>query len=322
MPSEDEQQPLSFFYRFFSPNIIKDIVDQSNLYSVQVKGRSIQLTHEEFLTFIAIQILMGVVQMPSYTDYWSRRLRFTNIADLMPLKRYQTIRRYIHFIDNNLDDGDRYFKVRPVVEKIRQNCLKIHEEQNFSIDEMMIPYKGTKAGNRRQYIQNKPNKWGFKNFVRAGASGLIYDFILYGGEDTFRNYTFTQDEISIGLGGLVVICINNAWLLYRQNKNKEKSLKEFRIDIYESLLKKGKPVKERSDFTEDIKEERKIKKPVVARPIEEIRYDQVGHFPDSCSYGRCRYCKDGKTNVICIKCNQRLCFVAGKRNCFLNFHKK
>lgn len=158
MPSDDEQQPLSFFYRFLSPNIIQDIVDQSNLYSVQVKGRSIQLTHEEFLTFLAIQILMGVVHMPSYTDYWNRRLRFTNIADLMPIKRYQTIRRYIHFIDNNLDDdGDRYFKVRPIVEKIRQNCLKMNEEQNFSIDEMMIPYKGTKAGNRRQYTQNKPN---------------------------------------------------------------------------------------------------------------------------------------------------------------------
>ncbi|KAF9408381.1 hypothetical protein HW555_011918 [Spodoptera exigua] len=121
---------------------------------------------------------------------------------------------------------------------------------------------------------------------------------------------------------LIDISINNAWLLYRQNKNKEKSLKEFRLDIFESLVKKGKPVKERSDITGDIKEDRKIKKPVVTRPIEDIRYDQVGHFPDSCSYGRCRYCKDGKTNVICIKCNQRLRFVAGKRNCFLNFHNK
>lgn len=121
---------------------------------------------------------------------------------------------------------------------------------------------------------------------------------------------------------LIDISINNAWLLYRQNKGKEKSLKEFRLDIFESLVKKGKPVKERSDITGDIKEDRKIKKPVVARPIEDIRYDQVGHFPDSCSYGRCRYCKDGKTNVVCIKCNQRLCFVAGKRNCFLNFHQK
>ncbi|KAH9635158.1 hypothetical protein HF086_009498 [Spodoptera exigua] len=39
---------------------------------------------------------------------------------------------------------------------------------------------------------------------------------------------------------LIDISINNAWLLYRQNKNKEKSLKEFRLDIFESLVKKRK----------------------------------------------------------------------------------
>ena len=71
-------------------------------------------------------------------------------------------------------------------------------------------------------------------------------------------------------------------------------------------MKKGKPVKERSDITADIKEDRKIKKSVVAGTTEDIRYDQVGLFHDSCSYGRCPYCKDGKTNVICIKCYQDL----------------
>ncbi|CAF4773039.1 unnamed protein product [Pieris macdunnoughi] len=46
---------------------------------------------------------------------------------------------------------------------------------------MMIPYKGRKAGNRKQYMKDKPSKWGFKNYVRAGVSGMIYDFILYAG---------------------------------------------------------------------------------------------------------------------------------------------
>lgn len=34
-------------------------------------------------------------------------------------------------------------------------------------------------------MKDKPNKWGFKNYVGAGVLGNIYDFILYGGEDTF-----------------------------------------------------------------------------------------------------------------------------------------
>lgn len=68
-----------------------------------------------------------------------------------------------------MENSDRYFKIRPVMEKIRQNCLKTEEEEQYSIDEMMMPYKGKKAGNRRQYLPNKPKKWGFKNFVRAGV---------------------------------------------------------------------------------------------------------------------------------------------------------
>ncbi|OWR41404.1 Phosphatidylinositol 3-kinase catalytic subunit type 3 [Danaus plexippus plexippus] len=95
---------------------------------------------------------MGVVSMPSFTDYWSLRYRYKLVAGLMPLKRYQQIRRFLHFVDNNVQDSDRYYKVWPLVQKIRDNCLAQENERRFSIDEMMIPYKGTKAGKRRQYI--------------------------------------------------------------------------------------------------------------------------------------------------------------------------
>ncbi|XP_061382924.1 piggyBac transposable element-derived protein 2-like [Danaus plexippus] len=197
---------LDYFYFFFSPDLITDIVYNTNLYAVEQLGRSIQLTEDEIKSFLAIQIMMGIVQMPAYTDYWARKTRYPLIADLMPLKKYQQIRRYIHFVDNTLQDSDRYFKIRPLMEKIRKNFLKI-EEGKYSIDEMMIPYKGRKAGKRKQYIKMKPKKWGFKNFVRAGVSGIIYDFILYGGDDTFRGLTFSEKEATIGLGGMVVLAL-------------------------------------------------------------------------------------------------------------------
>lgn len=63
--------------------------------------------------------------------------------------------------------------------------MKTEFETRFSIDEMIVPYKGKKVGNRKQYIKNKPRKWGFKIFVRAGTTGFVYDFLIYGGEDTF-----------------------------------------------------------------------------------------------------------------------------------------
>ncbi|XP_022823361.1 piggyBac transposable element-derived protein 3-like [Spodoptera litura] len=201
------QTPLEYFYKFFSPDILTHILEQSNAYAVSKTGRTLGLTEDELRDFIAIHIIMGVVSMPSYTDYWSLRYRYKLVADLMPLKRYQQIRRYLHFVDNNIEDSDRYYKIRPLVQKIRENCLAQENERRFSIDEMMIPYKGTKAGKRRQYMKDKPNKWGFKNYVRAGVSGMIYDFILYGGEDTFRFHTFSEQEASIGFGAQVVIAL-------------------------------------------------------------------------------------------------------------------
>lgn len=98
----------------------------------------------------------------------------------MSLKRYQAIRRFLHFVDNSLqkDSNDRYFKIRPLLDKMRQNFFKIKEEHKYTIDEMMVPYKGTRAGSRRQYIKNKPVKWGFKIYVRAGVSGMIFWYMV------------------------------------------------------------------------------------------------------------------------------------------------
>lgn len=63
-----------------------------------------------------------------------------------------------------------------------------------------------------------------------------------------------------------------------------------------------------------------IKKPVVARPTESVRYDGIDHFPKTVAKNRCRLCKDGKTIFMCTKCNMRLCILK-HRNCFYSFHK-
>ncbi|GFY47161.1 chimeric ERCC6-PGBD3 protein [Trichonephila inaurata madagascariensis] len=205
---EEDASPMTFFQMFFSKDIVRDIVEQTNFYSVRETGKSIKLTENEFNDFLAIHIIMGIVEMPSYLDYWSQKFRYDNVAEIMPLKRYQPIRRYLHFIDNNHDNGDRYYKIRPILEKVRQNCLKLQRRENkFSIDEMMIAYKGGKYGKRKKYIKDKPNKWGFKNYVRAGVSDTIYDFVMYGGEDTFRHHSFTEEESTLGFGAQVVLAL-------------------------------------------------------------------------------------------------------------------
>ncbi|CAK1594386.1 unnamed protein product [Parnassius mnemosyne] len=473
---------LDYFTDFFSNDIFELIVEQTNLYSVQTDSRSINITNDDVKDFIAITLIMGVVKMPSYRDYWSRFLRYPAVADIMPLKKYEKIRKYLHFADNSNINDDRYYKVRPIIEKIRLNCLKMKEEQRYSVDEMMVPYKGTRAGSRRQYLPKKPKNWGMKLFVRAGVSGLVYDFIPYGGEDTFRNHSFTEYEESLGLGAKVVlalcktiedkpavvyfdnfftslelihhlrqeygifslgtiksnrlrgcqnklladkvlakkgrgassqivcndtklavvrwydnkpvtlassfvdshpmgkiqryskdtesrvevncpqivkqynahmggvdladmlialyrsnfktkrwymtmfsqsldICVNNAWLLHRRDHADPKDrlpLKKFRIQIVSELLHKNRT---RVTVSQENDPPKKIITPAAPRPTDAVRYDNNGHLPMFVSYGRCKYCKNGYTNITCSKCILRLCLVS-KRNCFYNYHVK
>uniref|UniRef100_A0A2H1W8J0 SFRICE_013754 n=1 Tax=Spodoptera frugiperda TaxID=7108 RepID=A0A2H1W8J0_SPOFR len=122
-------------------DIFTDLVYQTNLYSFQQTGRFIQASGNEMRDFISIHILMGIVEMPCYLDYWNNKFRYSQIADTMT---------FLHFTDNHLQDSDRYYNVRPIAEKIRINCLKLENVNKFSIDEMMIPYEGRKARNKKQ----------------------------------------------------------------------------------------------------------------------------------------------------------------------------
>nr|CAI5858404.1 unnamed protein product [Callosobruchus analis] len=200
--------PYEYFQTFFSDDLLQMAVDNTNLYSVQQTGKSICFTVDEMRDFLAIQILMGIVEMPAYTDYWSQKFRYDDIAEVMSLKRYQQIRRYIHFVNNANQNDDPYFKIRPALEIVRRNCIAVEEEKKQSIDEIMVPYKGKKAGYKSRYIKSKPKRWGFKIFVRASVSGIVYDFVIYGGEQTFREYhQFTSEEDSLGLGAKVILSL-------------------------------------------------------------------------------------------------------------------
>ncbi|XP_064116563.1 uncharacterized protein LOC135222405 [Macrobrachium nipponense] len=56
--------------------------------------------------------------------------------------------------------------------KVTREFLKVPETPIHSIDEVMVAYKGTRAGNLRQYVAKKPDKWGFKLFCRSSVDGV------------------------------------------------------------------------------------------------------------------------------------------------------
>ncbi|CAM4659881.1 unnamed protein product [Leuciscus chuanchicus] len=64
---------------------------------------------------------------------------------------YKCLSRMLHFQGNMSSESseDRLVKIRPVLDHMRSKCMEMESENQFSIDEMMVPYKGKKAGSLR-----------------------------------------------------------------------------------------------------------------------------------------------------------------------------
>lgn len=193
-PPQTDLTPLEYFKMFIDDHIIDNVVEQTNLYSMQKTGSEIKTDKKEVQQFLGCCVMMGIVTMPSYKMYWATDTRYPKVADTMSLKRFEKLRSSLHFNDNltkPADNTDKLFKIRPFLDAVQQNFRNVPHEQSFSIDEQMVPYKGRQT--LKQYLPKKPHKWGFKLFVRAGVSGLCYDFEVYVGKHP-------ADETASGLG--------------------------------------------------------------------------------------------------------------------------
>ena len=142
---------------------------------------------------------MGLVKLPSIRDY----RRSDELGQLfskfhMTRDRFKEIWRNLHFSDNNdiSTEGDKARKVRPIISHLNfcyQNGAE--NEALQSIDGHMIKFEG--HSQMKQYIKNKPIKWGFKVLERCGASSVyLYEFDIYTGR---------KNQPELGLGDQVVL---------------------------------------------------------------------------------------------------------------------
>ncbi len=59
---------------------------------------------------------MSILNLPSYKLYWVNQIRYHPVADIMPLKRYEKLKQYLHFVYNTTYDAnhpDKLFKINP-----------------------------------------------------------------------------------------------------------------------------------------------------------------------------------------------------------------
>lgn len=103
----------------------------------------------------------------------------------LSLKRYELLRRFFHVEDNTTKENsenknDKLFKIKLLLEPVRQNFLKVEPEEVQCIEEQIIPAKIKRRCGMRQYTPKKIHKYGFQNMVQAmSCIRVTMYFLLY-----------------------------------------------------------------------------------------------------------------------------------------------
>ena len=195
-PVEDiSSSPIDVFNLFFTPDLMEEIVKQSNAYARTVMGpekydKWAKITVKEFKAFLGFSILMGINHLPSLSDYWSKdpRLRYAPVADHISRDRFRDVSRYLHFVDNDTlvprgEEGhDRLGKVRPLITHLSTKFAEVYNpHRDVAVDEAMIKFQGRYS--LKQYMPLKPTKRGIKVWVAADSTnGYFSRFEIYTGK--------------------------------------------------------------------------------------------------------------------------------------------
>ena len=93
-----------------------------------------------------------------------------------------------------MDKTDKFAKVRPLFDAInKQSQLNYKPTQHVSVDESMVPY--FRKHGAKQYIQEKPIKFGYNLWVMASRLGYCIQFSPYARKDSQLG-----EYVDIGLG--------------------------------------------------------------------------------------------------------------------------
>ena len=117
----------------------------------------------------------------------------------MRRNKFEQILQYLHFADDSKIDDDKYYKIRPLFHELNNSFKVFPLTADLGIDETMIRCYGKHS--TKQFVRNKPIRFGFKVFSIASPKGYLYHAEPYCGADTHLV------ETSLGLGGNVVLSL-------------------------------------------------------------------------------------------------------------------
>ena len=188
--------PYEFFKLFFTDEMVRLIVDETNLYVQMLLAGDIehrtapqflldfeQLTENEFRTFLACTLYTGIVHMPALRDYWSNSTSFSQPGMRrfgMPVRRYEAIKSVLHF-NSRFDEAtreDAYYKVRPLLDLFLQRCQTVVVPgKHVSVDEQIVKCENRSAPHLIFMNMPKADDQGYKVWAMCTTNGILVDFM-------------------------------------------------------------------------------------------------------------------------------------------------
>ena len=209
---------MGVFEQFLDSALVDYIVEETNRYANVDKADHLFSTNAvEIRTFIAILFFTGYHSVPQQDMYWSTSpdSEFAIVRKAMSRNRFRLLKKYLHLCNNHNVTNDKSFKVKQFMELLNERFLRWSIcQQNLSVDECMVPYFGRST--LKQFIRNKPIRFGFKNWCLCDSTGYCYRANFYVGKDE------TPGRQPLGtrvVNALVQSCVldRNSSVLYMDN---------------------------------------------------------------------------------------------------------
>ena len=213
---------LEFFRLFFTTEMTKSVVAHTNSYAFMRlvaggftsyttgEGAWQTTTEDEINHLIAIMIYFGLVHVDTAVEkYWSTKTLYHGLwaRKILSRRRYKALMAFLHVVDPAEEiANNKLRKVEEFLASFKERCRMLYQpHQNIAVDERMV--KSKHRSGIRQYMKNKPTKWGIKLWVLADSSnGYTIDFNVYIGKS--QHEAPSQN----GLGYDVVMKLVNPYL--------------------------------------------------------------------------------------------------------------
>lgn len=208
--AKNAKRPLDIWKLFFTEDMISEITECTNVWLDKNKSNfsrrrdCINTTSQEIKCVIGLLYMAGTYKAArlNLEDLWGSEgegIEFFRLA--MRLKRFKLILRGLRFDDIRTRDHrkatDKLAPVRSIFDQFVTKCQENYVVSEFvTVDEMLAAFRGRCSF--RQYIKNKPAKYGVKIFSMVCAKSFYTcNLEVYAGKQPVGPYEVNNSGKSI-----------------------------------------------------------------------------------------------------------------------------